>query len=485
MENTMKQKTRILIYILTVSIILIAGVIIILASHDNKPEEKVDSHSYVDQGNLYLIKLSYDKAAVEYTEAIKIDPMNVEAYIGLATVYEKTGDEDKALDILRDGYEKTNDNSIKEKLDRLENKQRMAETKPVFTSPPLPEPIKVPDFYGLDKVTAESVADEMGISVVFAEEENERIPKGYVIKQDIPEGSEIDQNTEILLTVSLGWLKAKPLPVLDYENKNKYQMTQEEVCNTFIRAFQRKDVIKMMDIDNHYNSNDFDFVNGIEFEEYTVEMISDYQAYVELNIIKSDDPRFPVGKSKWYFSFITGMDDYLTFYNVDTHVELDYEDRLYDLVNQSIFTSAYIPGNADSERLKNEVMNSGLIHDIYHCGWDRSVDWKGLSKAELNKLYNQLYNCGDIPDEIFAQLEDGKIINGIKVSKVNGKYLVGCGHGAWSPNYSINSINEENGHIYIDLNICTDTACLVIEHRYIYDYTDNGDYFTLNSITEY
>lgn len=78
-----------------------------------------DISEHIDLGRKYLIELSYDKAVIEFTEAINIDPNNVDAYLGLAEAYEKIGDIPKAIEWLEKGFSITGDPQIKEMLDRL------------------------------------------------------------------------------------------------------------------------------------------------------------------------------------------------------------------------------------------------------------------------------------------------------------------------------------------------------------------------------
>ena len=81
----MKQKTRILIYILIAIAVVILGSMAILTNRSaNKP---VSAKEKIDLGHAYLLDLSYEKAVLEFTEAIEIDPMNADAYLGLAEAY--------------------------------------------------------------------------------------------------------------------------------------------------------------------------------------------------------------------------------------------------------------------------------------------------------------------------------------------------------------------------------------------------------------
>lgn len=66
-----------------------------------------------DLGVRYLSEENYEEAILAFTAAIEIDPKRPEAYKQLAEVYYELGEDEKAENILRQGYEETGDNSLK------------------------------------------------------------------------------------------------------------------------------------------------------------------------------------------------------------------------------------------------------------------------------------------------------------------------------------------------------------------------------------
>lgn len=75
-----------------------------------------------DIGMRYLDEGNYAEAIIAFDKAIKIDPKQPIAYVGLADVYISQGEFDKAMDILQEALEKTNNaDSIANKLSELEN----------------------------------------------------------------------------------------------------------------------------------------------------------------------------------------------------------------------------------------------------------------------------------------------------------------------------------------------------------------------------
>ena len=72
----------------------------------------------IELADRYLDELDYDRAIAAYKEAIKIDPGQVDAYLGLAQAYEESGDIEAAIRILEDGYKETESKRIKKRLEK-------------------------------------------------------------------------------------------------------------------------------------------------------------------------------------------------------------------------------------------------------------------------------------------------------------------------------------------------------------------------------
>lgn len=114
----MKQKTRILIYILIAAAFVILGSMAIITNHQS--DKPASAQEHIDLGRIYLVDLSYEKAVLEFTEAIEIEPLNADAYLGLAEAYVGMEDIPKAVEILEEGYDKTGDERLKDMLDELQ-----------------------------------------------------------------------------------------------------------------------------------------------------------------------------------------------------------------------------------------------------------------------------------------------------------------------------------------------------------------------------
>ncbi len=94
------------------TLVVIAGALIFFWGDSSA--EKLQEQ--LDLGQKYLEEMNYEEAVVAFEAAIEIDPMSVDAYLGLVEVYIRTGDFDTALEYAKKGYEMTGDERLKEKI---------------------------------------------------------------------------------------------------------------------------------------------------------------------------------------------------------------------------------------------------------------------------------------------------------------------------------------------------------------------------------
>lgn len=105
-----------------VILLLVAGVW--LAVSGGVTAKKVERQLLL--GEKYLTKLKYEQAVAAYEKAIEIDPKNVEAYLGLAEVYEEWGEYELAEDILDEAKERIRK---EEEIEQLEQKEKKIKRK--------------------------------------------------------------------------------------------------------------------------------------------------------------------------------------------------------------------------------------------------------------------------------------------------------------------------------------------------------------------
>lgn len=101
--------------IVVVIVVTITGIIMYNTSDTENLKRQLEL------GQKYLLETNYEEAIVAFNLTIEIDPMNVDAYLGLAEAYLGLGDIEGAKNALNDGYEITDDERIKEYIDEMKS----------------------------------------------------------------------------------------------------------------------------------------------------------------------------------------------------------------------------------------------------------------------------------------------------------------------------------------------------------------------------
>ncbi len=105
-----------------VALILIA--LIVGISIYDSPSNRISRQ--LDLGQRYLDEQNYEQAIVEFNKAIEINPMSVEAYLGLADAYIGMNDYETATEVLQKGYELTADERLKRKWESISDNNQGA-----------------------------------------------------------------------------------------------------------------------------------------------------------------------------------------------------------------------------------------------------------------------------------------------------------------------------------------------------------------------
>ena len=109
---------KLIIIIIVAALLIIGGVSAIVAVNVTKSNSQT-ALTDIQIAERYLSEQNYEQAIIEFEKILEIEPMNVEAYIGLAEAYIGKGDTEKALEILRNGLEQTGDARLQAKIDEL------------------------------------------------------------------------------------------------------------------------------------------------------------------------------------------------------------------------------------------------------------------------------------------------------------------------------------------------------------------------------
>ena len=202
----MKAKLKFIIPI----VIAIIAIIVVALCIDFTPQESVDVSSLMSTAQKYLIENQYEQAIAEFNKVIEIEPMNVDAYLGLAEAYVGIGDTDKAIEVLEKGYEITGDDRLKEMLDRLllpvpeetmvTTTAATEETTTVSTA----TMVTVPDLSGLTEEEAIAACESAGLNYSVSYDYSDVVENDYVMGQTIPANSTVANGVSVSFTVSKG-----------------------------------------------------------------------------------------------------------------------------------------------------------------------------------------------------------------------------------------------------------------------------------------
>ena len=145
-------KKRKIIYITTAAVIIIAAALAIIFMPKAAPQTVTEMLSTAQK---YLVEMDYERAIAEFNKVIELDPMNADAYLGLAEAYEKSGDIDKAIETLEKGFELTGDERLQARLALLnggneDNAEVTETTTAEVTTAAEPEEVKYVNVQGFE-----------------------------------------------------------------------------------------------------------------------------------------------------------------------------------------------------------------------------------------------------------------------------------------------------------------------------------------------
>ena len=120
-------KKRKIIYITIAAAIVIIAALAIIFMPKTAPQTVTEMLSTAQK---YLVEMDYERAIAEFNKVIELDPMNADAYLGLAEAYEKSGDVDKAVETLEKGFELTGDERLQARLAMLKGENAAGLTEP-------------------------------------------------------------------------------------------------------------------------------------------------------------------------------------------------------------------------------------------------------------------------------------------------------------------------------------------------------------------
>ncbi|MEZ3438082.1 MAG: leucine-rich repeat domain-containing protein [Oscillospiraceae bacterium] len=118
MVNKNFSFTKNIIIIIIASLLALgAGGTAVVLGISNIPANRVSR--YMGAAERYLSEMNYEQAVIEFQRVLEIEPMNVDAYLGLADAYVGLDDTKKALEILHEGFKRTEDERLRKCINEI------------------------------------------------------------------------------------------------------------------------------------------------------------------------------------------------------------------------------------------------------------------------------------------------------------------------------------------------------------------------------
>ena len=275
-ERKEKRQSKKGVFLVILVILIVAFAILMGITIYNAPARQLTKQ--LDLGNRCLEEMDYEQAIVAFTKAIEIDSMNVEAYLGLAEAYIGEGNLEKALETVKNGYEITRDERLKEKVDMYHAEYDLTH-----------EQLNQDVIY----------KGEINNSINYSNEEwNEYI--SLFLNAELNEYSENDQDITKLLWFAYWYLDRNEFDKITYNNE--YAIIAEEDVDRILKKYFAKTpphssngIIKYEDAKYYYPGVTFTglgrtvgIVNNIE-EVNGEYKISFDTAYIQESSIEDED----------------------------------------------------------------------------------------------------------------------------------------------------------------------------------------------------
>ena len=130
MKELLKKKS----IIIALLFIMVAVIVVIAGMNVRSARKEKEYNTHIEAAEKYLTELDYEQAIAEYTLALEIEPNAEEVLNGLEKTYlayadalADSGEYEKAIQILNEGYAQTGRESLQEKLTQIQEMQAQAE----------------------------------------------------------------------------------------------------------------------------------------------------------------------------------------------------------------------------------------------------------------------------------------------------------------------------------------------------------------------
>ncbi len=117
--RSFNSKRNIIIIIIATILLIGGGITAIAVTSSHSVTSGVADK--IQLAERYLSEQNYEQAIIEFQKVLEIEPMNVDAYLGLADAYMGMSDTDKALETLQKGLETTGNRQLQKHIVEILN----------------------------------------------------------------------------------------------------------------------------------------------------------------------------------------------------------------------------------------------------------------------------------------------------------------------------------------------------------------------------
>ncbi len=105
-ETVVSKQKKFPVWVIAAAAVVLIAAVVIIVVFAGPGNSKRKAAQQLENARKYVSELNYDQAIIAYLDTIKIDPKNTDAYLELAELYVKTGQPQKALEILEEAKKK-------------------------------------------------------------------------------------------------------------------------------------------------------------------------------------------------------------------------------------------------------------------------------------------------------------------------------------------------------------------------------------------
>lgn len=388
MKRIIKSKAVILVSVFVCVVVLLTLTVTVIRGQ----AKSSDLNETLSLGEKYLQELDYTKSITAFKEAITINEKNVEAYKGLAEAYIGVQQYQDAIDIVTKGIDKTNDSSLKELLEKIQEtiKKNQLEqeemdvnmtilpysiTRSNPTDPIEQTPISQPNIESTSESVMTPQAEATEKPIIRTESTPEEVQDTELEVNPEPTPEITPEPTPIQQEQRRGWKELYKDVIM---NIHQYMKDQPSNFSTYSEY-----IVRIMNLD--FKGDPELLISKLqgssEFEKEQKIFCVENDQVKEVNVNDSSLSTF-MGNFRTYRNTNTNQVEWLyNLYTIDGHIS-DFEDALSELANM------------DVEKLEYNANGSKTVTIMKYSN-DMNMDFQAAKEEYIAK--SSVYEPVDTP----------------------------------------------------------------------------------------